>query len=434
SFIQIQSPEGIILSDSRQPALFGKRSSQPMLPENEVLVTAAPELSLQFRREASFGKRKVYLQGGYFLADEITRIPYPGTNVNLHTQKPKTTKMPEDVLVKNIEIKDYKGMPLAWISVASSTGTLEQEKSDLIRYSTITIILCLIISLLAGYLLSRWITAPLQELTEAVNTIGTGGILIPLEEKGGEEVQDLIRAFNRMTAELEEKQRLLLQAERVAAWQEIARHLAHEIKNPLTPIKTSIMNLRVCLEKVPSRFNEVFNESSESILEEVEKLRHLADEFSDFARLPPPSRKLGDLNAVVQKCLTLYQGNGMTNVKFEAGRLPAFEFDPEQISRVVHNLVRNAVEAAGKEGSVCVTTSLDKNQPAEAILAVEDNGPGMDDQMRRQIFTPYFTTKSTGTGLGLPIVQRIITEHHGSIHVQSQPGHGTRVEVHLPAK
>jgi nitrogen fixation/metabolism regulation signal transduction histidine kinase len=290
-----------------------------------------------------------------------------------------------------------------------------------------------LISIIAGHLLSRWITAPLADLTEAANLMGSGLVKMPLEERGGEEVQDLIRAFNRMTGELEEKQRLLLQAERVAAWQEIARHLAHEIKNPLTPIKTSIMNLRVCLEKAPSKFNEVFQESSESILEEVEKLRHLADEFASFAKLPPPSRKSGDLNAVIQKCLLLYQSNGSPGIQFEAGNLPAIEFDPEQISQVVHNLVRNAVEAAGNQGNVRVSTSVGIHEPLEAILAVEDNGPGMDAQVQRQIFTPYFTTKSTGTGLGLAIVQRIITEHQGTIHVNSQPGKGTRFEVHLPA-
>jgi signal transduction histidine kinase len=433
SFLTIVSPEGIILSDSRQPALFGKRIAQPAIPENEALVVGIPGLALQYRKSAQFGNRKVFLNGGYFLADEIVRIPYPGTEVTLLTKPPQPAKPFSDTLVQAIPMKDFQGKELAWISVASSVGTLVEEKRNLVVYSTTFIVLFLLVSVLAGHLLSRRITAPLQELTEAANLMGSGIVLMPLEERGGVEVKELIRAFNQMTGELEEKQRLLLQAERVAAWQEIARHLAHEIKNPLTPIKTSIMNLRVCLEKAPSRFNEVFNESSESILEEVEKLRHLADEFSDFARLPPPSRKSGDLNAVVQKCLLLYQANGSASVQFEPGKLPSLEFDPEQISQVVHNLVRNAVEAAGTSGSVLVSTSLGKNEPVDAILAVVDNGPGMDAQVQRQIFTPYFTTKSTGTGLGLAIVQRIITEHQGSIHVKSEPGHGTRFEVHLPA-
>jgi nitrogen fixation/metabolism regulation signal transduction histidine kinase len=154
--------------------------------------------------------------------------------------------------------------------------------------------------------LSRWI-APLQELTTAATDMASGQLNTQLQERGGGEVEDLIRAFNRMSNQLEEKQRLLLQAERVAAWQEIARHLAHEIKNPLTPIRTSIMNLRLCLEKAPDRFQGSFSGSERKHSRRSGKLRHLADEFSDFARLPPPSRKQGDLNAVVQKCLNLYQ-------------------------------------------------------------------------------------------------------------------------------
>jgi two-component system, NtrC family, nitrogen regulation sensor histidine kinase NtrY len=432
SFLTVLAADGNVLSDSRQPALYGRRAVLPVLPEQEPVILADAELTLQVRRTATFGKRQLILQGGYFLAEELGRVPYPGTEVKI-TAKKVEASTERGVLSRIIELKDFRGQPAAWISVTTSSGALEAEKHNLIVYSTTLIVLLLILCLLAGFLLSRWITAPLQELTTAATAMASGQLNTKLEERGGGEVEDLIRAFNRMSSELEEKQKLLLQAERVAAWQEIARHLAHEIKNPLTPIRTSIMNLRLCLQKVPDRFQEVFQESSGSILEEVEKLRHLADEFSDFARLPPPARKQGDLNAVVQKCLNLYQGNGSATIQFQPGDLPQFEFDSEQISQVVHNLVQNAVDAAGTQGNIQVSTSLAKTEPKEAILAVQDNGPGMDDQMQRQIFTPYFTTKPTGTGLGLAIVQRIVTEHHGSIHVNSQLGQGTRFEVRLPA-
>lgn len=432
SFLTVLAADGNVLSDSRRPALFGRRNVVQALPELEPLILNDPQITLQVRRTAKFGKRQLILQGGYFLAEELARVPYTGTQIKISSEQVQAPAEP-NVLSRIIELRDFRGQPAAWILVTTSSGALETEKRNLILYSTILIVLLLIICLLAGFLLSRWITRPLQELTTAATEMASGQLNTQLEERGGGEVEDLIRAFNRMSSELEEKQRLLLQAERVAAWQEIARHLAHEIKNPLTPIRTSIMNLRLCLEKAPDRFQEVFKEASGSILEEVEKLRHLADEFSDFARLPSPSLKQGDLNAVVQKCLNLYQGNGSSVVHFQPGDLPQFEFDSEQISQVVHNLIQNAVDAAGTEGNVEVSTSLGTTEPKEAILAVQDNGPGMDDQMQRQIFTPYFTTKPAGTGLGLAIVQRIVTEHHGSIHVNSQPGHGTRFEVRLPA-
>ena len=228
--------------------------------------------------------------------------------------------------------------------------------------------------------------------------MASGNLDVRITNHTGGEVGELVNAFNHMAEQLQENQKRLLQTERIAAWQEIARHLAHEIKNPLMPIRTSLANLRVCMEKAPEKFAEIFPESSQSILEEVEILRHLADEFSRFARLPAPNLKQNNLNAVVQKCLALYGGDSSPEIRFEPGELPEFSFDSEQLSEVIHNLVQNAVDAVEPNGMIKVSTGTVREQNRQLIrLTVHDNGKGMDEETRRQIFKPYFTTKKKGT-------------------------------------
>jgi two-component system nitrogen regulation sensor histidine kinase NtrY len=234
-----------------------------------------------------------------------------------------------------------------------------------------------------------------------------------------------------MAEQLDQKQKKLLQAERLAAWQDIARHLAHEIKNPLAPIRTSIANLRLSMEKAPEKFREIFAESSDSIVEEVEKLRRLADEFARFARLPAPQKAPGDLNETIRRCLLLYESTPGSSIVFEPGKVPVLAFDADQMTEVIHNLVRNSLQAGATE--IRVSTGVKPEAESEVVLSVADNGEGMDEATLRQVFAPYFTTRTAGTGLGMAIVQRIITEHGGRIAVDSQRGAGTRFLILLPA-
>jgi nitrogen fixation/metabolism regulation signal transduction histidine kinase len=191
--------------------------------------------------------------------------------------------------------------------------------------------------------------------------------------------------------------------------------------------------LRLSFEKAPAKFPEILKEASESITEEVEKLRHLADEFSRFARLPSPSPKRANLNEVVQKSIVLYANGDAPKIHFESGEVLDASFDPEQISQVLHNLLRNAIDATGTDGIIHIVTGTSRHQDRDWVfLAVQDNGAGMDEEVRRHVFTPYFTTKQKGTGLGLAIVHRIIQEHKGNILIDSTPGRGTRIEIQLP--
>jgi nitrogen fixation/metabolism regulation signal transduction histidine kinase len=240
-----------------------------------------------------------------------------------------------------------------------------------------------------------------------------------------------------MTEELRTSRERLLQAERVAAWREMARRLAHELKNPLFPIQLSIETLRRTLEQAtsptPQDFQALFMESSDTILDELASLRKIIDEFSQFARMPQPDPRPTDLNAVVQRALDLYRPR-TEGVAFEvslARGLPTVPADGELLGRALGNLVSNALDAMPKGGTLSVRTG----ETAGAVtVEVEDTGPGLTEDQRTRLFTPYFTTKKDGTGLGLAIVQGIVSDHGGRVQVQSEAGRGTRFTLILPVR
>lgn len=435
-FLTLLSPNGTVLSSSPKEASFGTHDPHPAFPTDQPATLFDVSTCLALRKKATFGKHVVILEGGYFLKQELEKIPLHG--ISLKIEEAAGQPFPLEILPSDIAtrsrtmiLNDFQNHPLLRITVSTSMKGLLDERNLLLRNLAWFILGTLTVCVITGYLLSLSVSRPVSILKNAALEMSAGNLQTRVDVEGSGEIASLMQAFNEMAGQLEEKQKKLLQTERIAAWQEIARHLAHEIKNPLTPIRTSMTNLRLSLEKAPEKFSEIFLESSESIMEEVEKLRHLADEFSRFARLPAPSLKPGQLNDIIQKNLVLYQGQPNARIHFSPGNLPVFSFDPAQISEVVHNLLQNAADAIEDEGNITVTTSL---EDLWVVLTVKDTGKGMEEAVRREIFTPYFTTKAKGTGLGLPIVQRIVTEHGGSIVVESEPGRGTQFEIRLPLR
>jgi two-component system nitrogen regulation sensor histidine kinase NtrY len=225
----------------------------------------------------------------------------------------------------------------------------------------------------------------------------------------------------------------LIRAQKVAAWREVARRLAHEVKNPLTPIQLNAERLRRHFGNAPEPARALVEECTTAIVAEVESLKGLVDEFSQFARMPPPKRVPTDLRALVSGTLTLYTGL-FRDVRIESvagGALPPVNVDPEQIRRVIINLVDNAIEAMDRRGQVLVETMHDaSNHVARIVIA--DNGPGIPATEREKLFLPYYSTKRRGSGLGLAIVRRIVIEHGGSIDVGDNAPRGTRFTIELP--
>lgn len=226
----------------------------------------------------------------------------------------------------------------------------------------------------------------------------------------------------------------LEKAQRLAAWQEVARRIAHEIKNPLTPIQLSAQRLRKRYLDTIETDRDIFDQCTSTIIKQVDEIKRLVTEFSDFARMPRVKKQQADIIAIASDTLVLYR-EGHKHITFTLAHdaIPQFAFDPVQIKRVLINLLDNAVTVLADGGIISTDIRLDKaNQAVE--MTVSDDGPGISEQVRRRLFEPYFSTRKSGTGLGLAIANTIITEHNGSILVRDNTPSGTRFTVELPFK
>jgi two-component system nitrogen regulation sensor histidine kinase NtrY len=225
----------------------------------------------------------------------------------------------------------------------------------------------------------------------------------------------------------------LMRAQKVAAWGEVARKLAHEIKNPLTPIQLSAQRIRKAYIKSAPGFERILTECSDAIVKEVDALKDLVDEFAEFARLPAANLVAASLHEVIDGALSLYDGL-FSEVRIErrlAADLPLLRLDAGQMKRVVINLVDNAIEATDEKGLVVLETEWDPRE-GRVHLVVADDGPGISPEDRDRLFVPNFSTKKRGSGLGLAIVSRIVQEHHGLIRVEDNAPRGARFVVELP--
>ena len=287
-------------------------------------------------------------------------------------------------------------------------------------------------ALVAGRLVASRVTRPVEALREASARVAAGDLSARVTGKASGEVGELVQAFNDMTQDLATGRARLAQAERVAAWREVARRLAHEIKNPLTPIAMSVETLRDARAAGRPDFPEIFEEGTRAIAEEVRRLKRIVDEFSRFARLPAPERTPVAPGELIGAVLALFPSPppGVTVEREVAPGLPAVLADRDQVLQLLLNLVRNALEAM-PAGGVLRLSAIGAG--AAVTLSVSDTGPGIPAEDLPRLFEPYFTRKEGGTGLGLAIARRIAEEHGGRLGVESAPGAGTTFTLSLPA-
>ncbi len=228
----------------------------------------------------------------------------------------------------------------------------------------------------------------------------------------------------------------LIKTQRMFAWKEVARRIAHEIKNPLTPIQLSAQRLRKkYMDVIPSEEEGVFDDCTKTIIRQVDELKRLVNEFSSFARMPMASPSPNDLNEIVEETVALYRV-GEKKITIDARtdkRLPILGVDRDQIKRVIINLMDNAIAAVGDDGSVLVETRFEEEKGL-AVISVIDNGTGISPDDKQRLFEPYFSTKKSGTGLGLAIVSNIIADHNGYIKVKDNLPRGTKFIIELPVK
>jgi signal transduction histidine kinase len=338
---------------------------------------------------------------------------------------------------QDLVLADVAGKPIAHVIVSVSDAALRRRLHDLALLSAGLGLGAALLAAALGFLVSRRLTRDLHAVVRGVQAVSRGDLEARVDVRARDEVGELAAAFNKMTADLLKSKDALLQAERVAAWQEIARRLAHEIKNPLTPIQMSVETLRKTHAAGHPSFEEIFAESTRTVLDEVGRLKKIVGEFSEFARMPRPERRSCDLNEVVASALSLYRGS-VKVVKELEEPLPAVDADRDQLTQVVLNLLENARDAVTAKGSddsvgrISVRTRAGGGGGGAVELEVEDNGAGFDPAITEKLFRPYYTTKDAGTGLGLAIVRRIVTDHGGRITAHSAPGRGARFVVELP--
>jgi signal transduction histidine kinase len=289
-------------------------------------------------------------------------------------------------------------------------------------------------------LLSSWAAAratrPVVELARAAREVTAGNWNTKVEVSGNDEMAELATSFNRMTAELLTQKERLVQAERVAAWRELARRLAHELKNPLFPLQLTVENLVRAREQSPEQFDEVFRESATTLLSELSNLKGIVGRFSEFSKMPHPQLQPVQVNEVVRAVAQLFQaqlqtpGGAPITCKLELGEgLTPIAADAELLHRALSNLVLNAMDAMPQGGVLTLRT---RDDHAKTIIEVSDTGSGLTPEECERIFTPYYTSKRHGTGLGLAIVQSVVSDHGGRISVHSEPGNGATFLIELP--
>jgi two-component system, NtrC family, nitrogen regulation sensor histidine kinase NtrY len=294
--------------------------------------------------------------------------------------------------------------------------------------------------ILLAILLSSWaaarVTRPVEQLAAAAKEIGAGNWNVHVDAAGQDELAQLADSFNQMTAQLLAQRERLLQAERVAAWRELARRLAHELKNPLFPLQLTMENLIRARQQNLEQFDDVFRESARTLLAEIGNLREIISRFSDFARMPQPQMQSVQLNEVVRGAVQLFQaqlaaaqGSKITCEMELDPHLPAVSIDPGLMRRAISNLVLNAIDAMPQGGKLTLSTHA---SDGKVIVEVTDSGSGLTADECERVFTPYYTSKQHGTGLGLAIVQSVVSDHGGRIRVQSEPGRGTSFVIELP--
>ena len=294
-----------------------------------------------------------------------------------------------------------------------------------------------IVAILLAFLIAKSITFPIERLKTAVTALASGDLSRRVDVHSGDEVEDLVRSFNTMADELDANTRRLVEAEKLSAWREVARRLAHEIKNPLSPIKLSVQNLNRVYRGNPDTFDKTLEETSETILEEVDRLKTLADEFSNFARMPKPVLSPNDICDVLRGSVALFDKPEIgAHIELDVAKdIPEVMLDRDAMSRVFTNLIKNAVESMeGRKGGIriIVRNLLMGNSPWVRVI-IADQGIGMNPDAIKQSFNPYYTTKRGGSGLGLAIVQNVVSEHRGRIRIESEPEVGTTVTLDLPA-
>lgn len=480
-FLDLIAPDGTIISSADWPARFGYKQTWflnhpgPLPQEAFLRHVDTPQgnvLAMLCVRPVKTHGANYYLIGGRKLDSVVqTLTTPPGLRISIYSAPeqgqpeilgPDKDSLPLDRLMplirqamqqhetsKTIDLgPDLQEEILHAIALPGFTAdripavllvgnSLQQELSleKRIRDISLTIAgLGVFLGVLITAILTTRMSRPIRELAEAATEVGHGNWGIRVESSSNDEIGKLAAAFNHMTEELMAQRERLVQTERVAAWRELARRLAHELKNPLFPLQITVENLLRARENTPEQFDEVFRESTTTLLAEIANLKSIVQRFSDFSKMPAPQLQALDLDELVRSVAQLFQGQltqraNRIEPELQLGQAPPVSADPVLLRRVIENLVLNAIDAMPDGGKLTFRTAKDDGF---AVFELSDTGKGLTPEECDRIFTPYYTTKQHGTGLGLAIAQSVVSDHHGRISVSSRKNRGTTFHVELP--
>jgi two-component system, NtrC family, nitrogen regulation sensor histidine kinase NtrY len=369
------------------------------------------------------------------LIEQMQRQPAPNTLV-------KTIQWSRDPASAEtfhaIPLSGRNGELLGVLLLGSSAKELVLLKRQILKIAALVALAAIAIGFILAWWISRRITRPVEELADGARSVASGRWDTQIDIQGSDEVAQLGAAFNHMTRTLTAQKEKLVQTERVAAWRELARRLAHELRNPLFPMQITLENLHRARQLGPTQFQEVFAEGTATLKAELANLNSIVGRFSDFSKMPAPQFARVSVNESLRNAVRLFEAQFTTVGKpaisteyFLKESLPEIDADPDLLHRAFQNLVLNALDAMPAGGTLSLRTA---DAGDNVRIEVGDTGKGLTPEECSRLFTPYYTTKQQGTGLGLAIVQSVVSDHHGTISVSSEEGRGATFRIELPKR
>ncbi|EKO35317.1 GHKL domain protein [Leptospira santarosai str. CBC379] len=431
SLVAGASELNLIQSDEFYVGIY--ENEKPIL-ENRVLKYKPLEKNFK-----SFSKKSNWREFSSYRPDYcmyFIRVPFPAGNYKLQT---------------GIRIhKEKERNVYSVISTRRNYDRADLTKEKLpyrirLTFSIITVSIFLL-AIYFSLLFARKISRPIIELANATQKISMGDTDVSLEIREAGEIGALIDSFNQMVKDLKSKDEELMQSQRIAAWKEVAQRMAHEIKNPLTPIQLSAERIRRKMKSEnKEQFREIVSTGTDTIIKQVRVLEHLVNEFSDFARMPTPKLINQNLEPIILEAVKLFEHTPQIKITMNISKgFPQLFLDQKIILRVLTNLIKNSMEAIERKrekeelsdymGSILISASTTRKiMRRVAVISIEDNGIGISAELKQKVFEPYYSTKNNNTsGIGLAIVQKSVIDHNGHISVDSSRMGGCRFQIELP--
>jgi len=341
----------------------------------------------------------------------------------------------QEYLSAYIPFRNNEDQIIAYVNLPyfAKQTELRKEIADFLAAYINVYVLLIVLAIMVTILVSRFITRPLQLIRDKLKDIGLGKSNEKIEWTRKDEIGNLVEEYNRMIDELARSAEMLARSERESAWREMAKQVAHEIKNPLTPMKLSVQHLQKAWDEKAPDWEKRLAIFTRTIVEQIDSLSEIASEFSDFAKIPAANIEKIELTGIIKSAAELYHHHNNIRIVIEHLDQECFVLaDKRQLLRVFNNLIQNAVQAIGKKEDGLIRIKLSVEDDVY-LIGISDNGAGITDEQASKIFSPSFTTKSSGMGLGLAMVKSILTIIGGTVSFESKPGEGATFSIKIPA-